>query len=119
MSVGRSVGPSVRRSVGPSVGPSVRNTFVKIAENGVMQDGELGTHLMSCIRPCFSGIEGRRHSIISCSEYQYFSLVFIYAINYYIDGGGRRLTGQNINSPGIYKTKIRIRTGKWEKKGEK
>ena len=29
---------SVRRSVGPSVRPSVRNAFVKIAENGVMQD---------------------------------------------------------------------------------
>ena len=33
-SVGRSVRPSVRRSVRPSV----RNAFVKIAENGVMQD---------------------------------------------------------------------------------
>ena len=32
--------PSVRRSVGPLVGPSVRNAFVKIAENGVMQDGD-------------------------------------------------------------------------------
>ena len=30
----------VRPSVGPSVGPSVRNAFVKIAENGVMQDGD-------------------------------------------------------------------------------
>ena len=28
----------VRPSVGPSVGPSVRIAFVKIAENGVMQD---------------------------------------------------------------------------------
>ena len=37
-------------SVGPSVRPLVRNAFVKIAENGVMQ-GE--AHLMSCIRPCF------------------------------------------------------------------
>ena len=41
-SVGPSVGTSVRRSVGrsigPSVGPLVRNAFVKIAENGVMQD---------------------------------------------------------------------------------
>ena len=30
--------PSVGPSVGPSVRPSVRNAFVKIAENGVMQD---------------------------------------------------------------------------------
>ena len=33
-----SVRRSVGRSVGPSVGPLVRNAFVKIAENGVMQD---------------------------------------------------------------------------------
>ena len=33
-----SVGPLVRQSIGRSVGPSVRNAFVKIAENGVMQD---------------------------------------------------------------------------------
>ena len=32
------VHPSVRRSVGPSVRRLVRNAFVKIAENGVMQD---------------------------------------------------------------------------------
>ena len=34
LSVGRSVGPSVR----PSVRRSVRDAFVKIAENGLMQD---------------------------------------------------------------------------------
>ena len=28
-------------SVGPSVGPSVRNAFVKIAKNGVMQDEDV------------------------------------------------------------------------------
>ena len=33
-----SVGPSVGPSVRPSVGPSVRDAFVKIAENGLMQD---------------------------------------------------------------------------------
>ena len=27
-------------SVGPSVGPSVHDAFVKIADNGVMQDGD-------------------------------------------------------------------------------
>ena len=32
------VHPSVSLSVGPSVGRLVRNAFVKIAENGVMQD---------------------------------------------------------------------------------
>ena len=31
-----------------AVGPSVGNAFVKIAENGVMQDGDV-----PCIRPCF------------------------------------------------------------------
>ena len=31
---------SVRPSVSLSVRPSVRNAFVKIAENGVMQDGD-------------------------------------------------------------------------------
>ena len=35
-SVRRSVGPSGRRSFGPSVG----HAFVKITENGVMQDGD-------------------------------------------------------------------------------
>ena len=35
-SVRWSIGPSV----GPLVGPSVHNAFVKIAENGVMQDGD-------------------------------------------------------------------------------
>ena len=39
-----SVRPSVRWSVGPlvrwSVGPLVRDAFVKIAENGVMLDGD-------------------------------------------------------------------------------
>ena len=34
-----SVRPLVRPFVRPSVGRSVRNAFVKIAENGVMQDG--------------------------------------------------------------------------------
>ena len=34
------VRPSVRPSVGRSVRPSVRDAFVKIAENGVMQDGD-------------------------------------------------------------------------------
>ena len=42
LSEGLSVRRSVRRSVRPSVGPSfrrsVRNAFVKIAENGVIQD---------------------------------------------------------------------------------
>ena len=46
LSVRLSVRPSVHRSVGPSVG----HTFVKIAENGVMQ---CEAHLMSFIRPCF------------------------------------------------------------------
>ena len=31
---------TIRGCVGPSVRPSVRNAFVKIAENGVMQDGD-------------------------------------------------------------------------------
>ena len=31
---------SIRGCVRPSVRPSVRNAFVKIAENGVMQDGD-------------------------------------------------------------------------------
>ena len=35
-----SVGRSVRRSVGRSVRRSVRDAFVKIAENGVLQDGD-------------------------------------------------------------------------------
>ena len=40
MLVGWSVRWSIRRSVGRSVRPSVRDAFVKIAENGVMQDGD-------------------------------------------------------------------------------
>ena len=47
----------VRRSIGPlvcrSVHWSVSHAFVKIAENGIMQDK---MHLMSCIRPSFSGV---------------------------------------------------------------
>ena len=35
-----SVRRSVCRSVGRSVGPSVRDAFVKMTENGVMQDGD-------------------------------------------------------------------------------
>ena len=31
---------SMKGCVGPSVHPLVRNAFVKIAENGVMQDGD-------------------------------------------------------------------------------
>ena len=34
------VRPLVSPSVGPLVGPSVHDAFVKIAENGVMQDGD-------------------------------------------------------------------------------
>ena len=44
-----SVGWSVRRSVGLSVRPSVRDIFVKIAENGVMQDGDASYFLYTTL----------------------------------------------------------------------
>ena len=43
----------VRPSVGPSVRPSVRNAFVKIAENGVMQDGDASYVVYTTLFPVF------------------------------------------------------------------
>ena len=45
-SVGWSVGPSVRQSVGPSVD----HAFVKIAENGVMQDEDASYVIKGLVR---------------------------------------------------------------------
>ena len=56
--------PSIRRSVHWSVS----HAFVKIAENGIMQDE---IHLMSCIQPCFSGVHLKSQSTQASSVAQW------------------------------------------------
>ena len=54
-----SVRASVGRSVHPSVHPSVRNAFVKIAENGVMQDEEASDVVYTALFLFFFLISGK------------------------------------------------------------
>ena len=58
------VRPSVRRSVGPSV----LNAFVKIAENGVMQDGDASYVVYTALL----GYQNLTQQLLTTAEYFYY-----------------------------------------------